>query len=119
MSNFKTVYDQCIEPTNENPFMNYIALGDEFKKPCDVSREEIDKKFLNANDSTASKIFYTAPIRPELSGLNFANFIYGNTSTCRDTGYLCKINSEGLKDNDRIITSYDKNDNLYKIYSNK
>lgn len=118
MSNFKTIYDQCIAPTKENPFMNYIALGSEFKKPCDVSREKIDKKFLNANNSTASKIFYTAPVRSELSGVNFATFLHGNTSTCRETGYACKINSEGFKDNDRIITSYEKNNNLYKVYSN-
>jgi hypothetical protein len=116
MSDIKNVYDDCIQSTKENPFMNYMALGSKFKKPCDISKEDIDKNFVNAKNSTASKIFYTVPVRQEMSGKNFAQYLYGNTSICRDTGYLCKSNSEQFKENDRLITSYDKHKYLLKKY---
>ena len=107
------LYVSCLDSTDKNPFMNYMYLGKEFKKPCDVSDEEINK-ILNAANSTASKVLYsTCKIR--IKWFKFSNYLHGNTSICRDSGYLCKANSEQFKNTDRIITSY-KNTNLYKKY---
>lgn len=115
-NNFKIVYNDCISPSEDNPYMNHLYLGDTLKKPCDVSNDDISKLYKNSESSTASKIFYTAPVRQELTGQNFASFLYPNLATCRDSGYICKNNSEGLKENDRIIKSYSKYENLYKKY---
>lgn len=115
-NNFKIVYNDCISPSEDNPYMNHLYLGDTMQKPCDVSQDEINKLHQNSISSTASKIFYTVPARQELTGNNFASFLYPNLSTCRDSGYICRANSEGTQNTERIIKSYDKHENLYKKY---
>jgi hypothetical protein len=116
MSKITQVYNNCLNSTDNNPYMNHIFIQDSFEIPCIVSNEEIENNFLNAKGSAASKIWYTVPVRSEFSEINVPEKLFGNLSICRDSGYTCKFNSEQFKNTDRIITSYDKKNLLYNTY---
>lgn len=108
-------YD-CYAPVGNNPFMNYLNAGDvenmKKEEACKVTRKEVENSFYKKSmftghqkklDDNFMRKYYTMPVTQSTSSSSFANFLYPNTSLCRDSGYICKINSEKLKTTDRIL----------------
>lgn len=57
----------------------------------------------NINNAYLNRHFY---LIPDNNQNRLANLLYPNTSICRDTGYLCKIQENSSRNLNRI--SYDK-----------
>lgn len=108
------IFKNCEIDSENNPYGNYINNSDNPKrsKVCKINEDGLEDKFYQkTNFSPASvkvsdsfkRYFYTNPVTTSSNNQSeFANYLYGNTSICRDTGYLCKINqSKGSKE--RIV----------------
>jgi hypothetical protein len=116
----------CYQPNASNPFMNYLHLGTNIDKldACNVERRNIEKSFfensiLESNEKKTSELlmrhFYTQPETQVVNDSSFAKFLYPNTSSCRDSGYICKSNAEGLKNYDRIVLNGNSAMQYYKV----
>jgi len=105
----------CFTPTQDNPFMNYLHLGTPTNKNenCSVSKKKIATQFyegsmlnpqeLKIKDSFIEQ-YTTNPVTTVVNDQTaYANFLFPNTSKCRDDGYLCKINNEISSRNTRTV----------------
>ena len=114
--------DECYNSNPQNPYMNYLNLGNDMNRPkhCDTSTEEIKKNFYegmslnkpfnSSNDLT--KHFYTNPVTTVTNDqTKFAKFLFPNTASCRDSNYLCKI--DNTQNPDRIVYRHDSNSSNY------
>ena len=65
----------------------------------------LNQKKQNANNEFLSRHFYKIP---ENNQDSFAKSLFPNTSICRDTGYLCRIQENSTRNLNRISYEKDK-----------
>jgi hypothetical protein len=116
------VIDNCVTPTNNNPFMNlkYTDYKDDVDRPkaCDVENEgtkkEMENSFLNnlyrdVSDvfgrNNSSRQFYTTPNTTIPNKQNeFAKWLYGDMPSCKDASTTWKcVRFEDLRQNRKPV----------------
>tara|TARA_B100001123_G_C14587939_1_gene740795 strand:+ start:178 stop:579 length:402 start_codon:yes stop_codon:yes gene_type:complete len=65
----------------------------------------LNQKKQNANNEFLSRHFYKIP---ENNQDSFAKSLFPNTSICRDTGYLCRVQENSIRNLNRISFEKDK-----------
>ena len=65
----------------------------------------LNLKKENANNEFLSRHFYKIP---ENNQDSFAKSLFPNTSICRDTGYLCRVQENSIRNLNRISYEKDK-----------
>ena len=65
----------------------------------------LNQKKENSNNKFLSRHFYKIP---ENNQDSFAKSLFPNTSACRDTGYLCKVQENSTRNLNRISYEKDK-----------
>jgi len=80
----------------------------------------LNLKKENSNNNFSSRHFYKIP---DNNQDNFAKSLFPNTSICRDTGYLCRVEENSTRNLNRISYEKDKyvtqNLNLNKSVKDK
>lgn len=105
----------CFKTNVNNPYANYINVGDVPNRNEACDEKTINKKVHNFQGSmfrpnelyhteTFNRNINTNPVTKSFNDqTGFANFLYPNTSKCRDDGYSCKINSSISKSKNRVV----------------
>ena len=132
--NFERLFSNCSVPTEDNPYNNYLSNTNTSKKnkACEADDKEIENRFYDKTNFSPAPVkisdgfrrnFYTNPVTTAVNNQSeFANFLFGNTSTCRDTGYSCKIKTDNVGVDRTIIeTDFYKPNylNVSELYNNK
>jgi len=107
--NFKSIKNNCVKPSKNNPYMNF-TLGDQITNPkrnnaCnfeDVRKDQL--KYFNTNINNDNIIdkndlyginnndreFYTMPSTTLVNDQNsFINYVYGDFGRCKSDGKDC------------------------------
>ena len=98
--------EECVEPTPDNPFMNFNNITDDRKRgpACssfdnDVIKEKIEENFDNNlykdvgdlySKNNSQREFYTMPNTKVMNDQNsFAKWCYSTPPTCKEDGTRC------------------------------
>tara|TARA_B100001121_G_scaffold308622_1_gene333187 strand:+ start:2367 stop:2756 length:390 start_codon:yes stop_codon:yes gene_type:complete len=91
------------DDNNENDFNQMPMDSKSYVDDKDFyTKSLLNQKKQNANNKFLSRHFYKIPENDQDS---FATFLFPNTSACRDTGYLCRVQENSSRNLNRI--SYD------------
>jgi disulfide bond formation protein DsbB len=124
-NNSSSTVEECRNPTENNPFMNY-TLGElidnvNHSKACkyDDVKDDIRKKFRKDIYTDSSDLwgkyisdrnFYTMPNTEIVNDQNgFAEWLYGGHGTCKSTGFDCLKQRDSTYNRGRITTQVDDN----------
>ena len=108
--NFKSINNNCVKPTKNNPYMNFtlsdLISNPQRKKACEINNEirqeelkqfrqningdsVIDKQDLYGNNNN-DRNFYTMPSTTIVNNQNgFAHFLFGDFGKCKSEGKNC------------------------------
>lgn len=99
--------NKTIETSSSTANNNFNPMPMDSKSYIDnkdfYTKSLLNLKKENANNQFLSRHFYKIPENDQDS---FAKSLFPNTSICRDTGYLCRVQENSSRNLNRI--SYDK-----------
>jgi hypothetical protein len=116
--------DNCYKPNIYNPMGNFLPFDNRDRPAvCNVPISE-HHQYLIPNQETFSDTFKLNfnpnPVTtsyPDMTEL--AKYLFKDPAKCRDTGYLCRTNSDKTRNLDRISFNYPGvNDKIYQEINN-
>ena len=109
----------CVKPTKNNPFMNYI-IGDDIERESACEYEDVKDEMRNEfkkgiipdpadlwGTNISDRNFFTMPwTRIVNNQTDFANWLYGNSGTCKNEGIYCDKNRDNRYHQSRYYRQY-------------
>lgn len=109
----------CVKPTKNNPFMNYMISDDVTREPAceyddvkDEMRNEFKKDIIPDpadlwGTNISDRNFFTMPWTQIINNQSgFANWLYGNSGTCKNEGIGCDKNRDNRYHQSRYYKQY-------------
>ncbi len=111
--------NNCYKPNINNPMGNFMPFDNRLRgSVCDTNNKEtLDNLVSNIVDDSYKYNFNSQPVTnayPDTTA--FAKFLFPDPARCRDTGYLCKTNSDSTLNLDRL--AYFSNEKYFQEINN-
>jgi hypothetical protein len=119
--NFESVnkLQTCVKPTKNNPFMNY-TIGDDVDRQPACEYEDVKNEIRNEfkkdivpdpadlwGTNISDRNFFTMPWTQIINNQSgFANWLYGNSGTCKNEGIGCDKNRDNRYHQSRYYMQY-------------